>query len=158
MLRLDLIQFLLGTQIDGAEPLALAADAVEFFLRLRRSAAVRRPDLISASSAAAAGSISNSLADFVFDIGEPALCGIAALFAARRFGARFADGFECGARGLVGFGQVGLGLRQPVGSGAARGRGGLDFADKRLARFGEFLRRVFEFAALGLRLGRCARP
>ena len=59
------------------------------------------------------------LADFVLDVGEPALGGVAALLAARRFGARFADRFERGARGLVGFGKVGS---RPAASRSAAAR------------------------------------
>src|SRR5580693_2012678 len=89
----------------------------------------------------------------MLDVGQPTLGGIAALFASRGFGASLSDRFERGTRGLVGFREIGLGRRQMVGGCPARGGGALDFADEALACFGEFLRRVLEFAALGLRLG-----
>ena len=41
----------------------------------------------------------------MLDVGEPALGAVAALLGARGFGARFADRFERGARGLVGVGE-----------------------------------------------------
>ena len=45
-------------------------------------------------------------ADFVLDVGEPALGAVAAFLGAGGFGARFADRFERDARGLVGCGEV----------------------------------------------------
>ena len=82
------------------------------------------------------------------EIGEPAFCGVAAFVAAGGFGARFADCFERRARNLVGLGQVVLGGGEPVGIGAARGGGGLDLADQRLALGREFFRRARQFGAL----------
>ena len=43
VLRLDLVQLFLGAQVDGAEPLAVAAQLVEPFLDRRRRRAARRP-------------------------------------------------------------------------------------------------------------------
>ena len=55
----------------------------------------------------------------MLDIGEPARGGFVAFLAAGGFGARFADRFERRARGLIGFGKLGLGFGQTVGGGAA---------------------------------------
>ena len=57
-------------------------------------------------------------ADFVLDIGEPAPGAVAAFLGAGRFGAGLADGFERGARRLVGRGELGFALGQR--SAAAR--------------------------------------
>ena len=90
------------------------------------------------------------IADFVLDVGEAPPGAVAAFLGARRFGAGFADGFQRGPRRLVGLGELGLGFRQAVGGGAARRGRRFDLADQRRTLAGEFLRRVFEFGALGL--------
>ena len=82
------------------------------------------------------------------EIGEPAFCGVAAFVAAGGFGARFADRFKRRARDFVGLGKVVLGGGKPVGIGAARGGGGLDLADQRLALRSEFFRRARQLGAL----------
>ena len=88
----------------------------------------------------------------MLDVGQPPLGAIAAFFGARGLGAGFADRLQRGARRPVGRGKFALGLRQPVGGGAARGGRGFDLADQRLALSGEFLRRVTEFGPLASRL------
>ena len=146
---LDLAQFLLGAQIDRAETLALAAEAFELFFDLgdRRQLGAR----LDLGEFGGAGRLDlQHVADFVADVGKPALGALEAFLGARGFGARVADRFERGARVLVGFGELVLGRRQPVGIGAARGCGGLDLADQRLALAGEFLRRVRQFGAVAL--------
>ena len=85
----------------------------------------------------------------MLDVGAPAGGAVAAFFGAGGFRARFADRFECSARGLVGGGERGFAFRQAIGGGAAAGRGCLDFADQRLPLGGEFLRRLVELGALG---------
>jgi hypothetical protein len=82
-------------------------------------------------------------------VGGAAVRGFEPFFGARSFGARFADRFEGGARGLVGGGERGFAFRQAIGGGAAAGRGRLDFTDQRLPLSGEFLRRLVELGALG---------
>ena len=143
------LQLLLGQEIDRAEPLALAADAVELAfdlgdLRQCRRASIRR-------------SLPRRQVRHRADRGFRARCrrdGAAApsrrSSARARFGARFADRFERGARGLVGGGKSGFALRQAVGGGAAAGGRRLDLADQRLALGGEFLRRLIELGPLGL--------
>ena len=155
VLGLDLAQFLLGEQIDRAEPLALAADAVELRLDLG--------DLRQLGAGLELGELRRCgrldvehLADFVLDIGEPALGALAAFLGARGFGARLADRFERAARRLVGLGELGLGLRQPIGGGAASAGRGLDLADQRVALVGEFLRRVGRARCARAALPRCA--
>ena len=59
VLRLDLAQFFLGAQVDGAEPLALAPQLVEPFLDRRRPRATRRPARSRPARATCAGSISS---------------------------------------------------------------------------------------------------
>ncbi len=93
------------------------------------------------------------VADFVLDVGEAALGGLAALLGAGRLGARFAHRFERRARGLVGVGEAGLGLRERVGRRAARRGRGFDLADQGLTLGREALRRAFELSALGACLG-----
>ena len=88
----------------------------------------------------------------MLDVGEPALGAVAAFLGARGFGAGFADRLERGARRLSASASSRLGLRQPVGGGAARGGRRFDLADQRLALSGEFLRRVTEFGPLASRL------
>ena len=147
MLLLDLAQFLLGEEVDGAEALALAVDAFEpaFDVGDRRQLGAR----FDFSKLGGAVRLDfEPLADFVGEIGEPALGGVAAFLAAGGFGARFADRFERGACDLVGFGKLVLGGGEPVGIGAARGGGGIDLTDQRLALGSEFFRRARQFGAL----------
>ncbi len=119
VLGLDLAQLLLGAQVDGAEPLALAADAVELGLDLGDVGQLRaRLDLGQLGDR---GRLDlEHLADFVLDVGEPALGAVEALFGAGGVLARGADRFERGAGVLVGGGERVLGLGQAVGGGAAR--------------------------------------
>ena len=84
----------------------------------------------------------------MFDVGKPTLGAVAAFLRSRGLGAGFADRFKRGARGLVGGGKVRFSFGQPVGGGAACTGRGLDLTDQGLTLFGEFLRRVAEFAAL----------
>ena len=88
----------------------------------------------------------------MLDIGDAALGGVVAFFAARQFRARFADGLERDARRFVGFGKIGFRRGEPVGGGAALAGRGLDLADQRLALAFEPLRCAFELGALGRRL------
>ena len=88
-------------------------------LRPRRSRATSS-GLSSATSAARGRLDVERFADFVLDIGEPALGAVAALFGAGRVGAGFADRFERGARGLIGRGE----RRSRLRPGGRRRRGG----------------------------------
>ena len=136
MLGLDLAQLFLGAQIDGAEPLALAADAVELGLDVGDvGQLLARLDL---------GKLGDRrrldfehLADLVLDVGEAAVGTGETFLGARGLFTRGADGFERGTRILVGGRERILGFRQPVGGGAALGFGGLDLADQRGALLGE---------------------
>ena len=121
---LDLAQFLFGAQIDRAEPLALAPQALErgFDLGEIRQR-VGRLDL---------GELRHRrrldlqhVVNFAADIGKPALGALETLLGARKILARGAGGFERGARVAVGLGERVLGLLQPVGAGAPFGLGGL---------------------------------
>ena len=134
-------QFLLGEQVDRAEALALAADAVEFFFDFadRRQLGVG----LELGELRRAGRFNvEEVADFMFDVGEAALGAIAAFLSARGFGAGFADRLKRGARGFIGGGKVRFSLRQPVGGVAACSCRRLDLADQGLTLLGEFLRRV----------------
>ncbi len=151
VLLLDLAQLFFGAQVDGAEPLALAPDAIERGLDIgnfgQRLVGLDlgefgnrvRPDF-------------EYFVDFVREIGEPASRAFVALLGARGLGARFAQDFERGARGLVGLGKFVLGRGQTVGGGTAPGLGGFDFADQIAALFGKDLRRILKLGALLCRL------
>src|SRR6185295_9635299 len=77
--------------------------------------------------------------------------GLEALLGARSFRARFAECFERGARGLVGFGEQRFGAGSAVERFAPRGFGLLDLRDQRTALFGERHWGAFERRALFLR-------
>ena len=153
MLRLDLAQLFLGAQVDGAEPLAVAPQLFEPLLDRRDVGQLRaRRDLGKRRDVLRLGF--EHLADFMRDVGGAAVRGLEPLLGARLFGARFAHRLERGTRGLVGFGERGLGGGAPVGGRALRRFGGLDLGDERAALLGDRRRRAFERAALGLRFGR----
>ncbi len=148
MLRFDFAQLFFGAQIDRAEALAFALDAVQPGLDIG--------DLRRFSIGFDLGEFGHRrgldvelIADLVLDVGDPARRRAIALFGARRLGAGFADGFERNARGFVGFGQIGFGLRQIVGRRAAFGCCAFDFTDQGLTLLGEALRRGLKFGPLG---------
>ena len=150
MLRLDLAQLFLGAQVDGAEPLAVAPQLFEPLLDRRDVGQLRAGrDLGKRRNVLRLGF--EHLADFMRDVGGAAVRGLEPFLGARLFGARFARRLERGARGLVGFGERGLGRGAPVGGCALRGFGRLDLGDERAALLGDRGRRAFERAALGLR-------
>ena len=151
MLRLDLVQFLLGAQVDGAEPLALAADAVELLLGLgdlRQSAS----GLISASSAAPPARYRKSR-------GFRARCRRAGAW--RHRGAPRRAPLRRGPRRPLPVRRARpcrlRRVRSRLRPAGRRRRGArpsaVSISPIRPARFGEFLRRIFQFVALGLRLG-----
>ena len=149
---LDLAQFLFGAEIDRAEPLALAPQALErgFDLGEIRQR-VGRLDL---------GELRHRrrldlqhVVNFAADIRKPALGALETLLGAGKFLARGAGCFERGARIAVGLGQRVLGLLQAVGAGAPFGLGGLHLGDQGAALFREYLRRIFQLGAIALGLG-----
>ena len=147
VLGLDLAQFLFGTQIDRAQPLAFAAQTFESFLDLgeirQRIGRLdfgkfghrRRLDL-------------QHVVDLAADIRETALGALETLLGARQVLARGARRFQCGAGVTVGFGQCVFGFLQAIGAGAPCGFRGLNFGDQRAAFFGENLRGVFQLGAV----------
>ncbi len=152
MLGLDLAQFFLGAQIDGAEPLAVAAQLFEAFLDLgeRRQFDVRldlgqRRDALRLDF--------QHVVDFALDIHQAAPGAFHALLGAGGGLARARQRFERNFRGAVGFRHHVLGGRQRIGGDAAGLFGRLDFADQRAALFREHGRRVLEFGALGFDVG-----
>ena len=88
---IDLLEFLLGAQIDGAEPFAFVAICDRVSLRPRRWSAV--PNRVDLGELGRALRIER-LADLVLDVGEPPLGGVAAFLAAGSERARFADRLE----------------------------------------------------------------
>ena len=93
------------------------------------------------------------LDDLVRDLGEPALGALEPLLGAGGVLARRAHGLERGAGGAVGLGQRVLGLRQPVGGGAAGVLRALDLADQALPARREHVRRVGQLIALARGFG-----
>ena len=149
MLRLDLAQLFLGAQVDGAKPLAVAPQLLQPLLDRRDIGQFRaRRDLGKRRDVLRFGF--EHLADFMRDVGGAAVRGLEPLLRARLFGARFTRRLERGTRGLVGFGERGLGRGAPVGGCALRRFGRLDLGNERAALLGDRRRRAFERAALGL--------
>ncbi len=127
VLGLDLAQFLLGAQIDGADPLAVAPQFLE--LRLDLGHVGQRGAGFDAGEAGELARLDfQHLADFVADVGEPPLGGLMAFLGAGRFLARRPHGFERGAGRPVGRGERILALGQLVGGRTAARLGGFDLA------------------------------
>ena len=152
VLGLDLAQFFLGAQIDGAEPLAVAAQPFE--LGLDRGDVRQHGVRLDAGEARdRIGLDLEHLVDLVGDVGESALGAFDALLGAGGLLAGRAERFErCADRAVAGAERV-LGLGKTIGGGAAGGFGGLDLADQQAALLLEDRRRVGQRRALLLGLG-----
>ena len=152
VLGLDLAQLFLGAQIDGAEPLAVAAQLFEVFLDLGQRRQFRaRLDLGERRDRMRLDF--EHVVDFALDVGKPALGAFHALLGAGAGLAGAGERFERGLGGAVGFRHHALGGGERVGGDAAGGFGGFDFVDQRAALFGEQRRRVFKLGALGRHFG-----
>ena len=146
VLGLDLAQFLLGAQVDRAEPLAVAAQPFELAPRSRATSGSARPARCRRAPRPPAGSTS-SISWISWAMSASRRLAPSTRSSARAgFLAGGAQRFERGAGGAVGLGERVLGLGQAVGGGAAGGFGGFDLADQRAALLGEGPRRVFERA------------
>ena len=144
MLRL----WILGAQIDRAQPLAVAAHLFEIFLDLGE----RRQFHAWFDFGKAGDRLRldfEHVMDFALDVGEAALGAFHALFGT---GAGFAGAGErlernfCGA---VGFRHQCFGGGKRVRGGAAVILGVLDFANQRAALFREYRRGIFKLRTLG---------
>ncbi len=138
VLGLDLAQLLLGAQVDGAEPLALAAQLVELGLDVGDVGQRLRRARCSASAATAVGLDLQHLVDLVRDVGEAALGALEPLLGAGGVLARGAERFERGAGGAVGARPARFSASASRSAAARRvGFGRLDLADQRGALLGE---------------------
>ena len=128
-LRLDLGEFVLGAQIDGAEPFAIGASDSSS-RRSMSAIAGRSSSGFDAGELrrAPAASISRSMRDGALDVGDALARGLQLRLAARLLLARGAHRLERRAGGAVGFGETRLGGGARVGRVAARGLGLFDAA------------------------------
>ena len=152
VLGLDLAQFFLGTQIDGAEPFAVAAQLFQVLLDLRqcRQFGLRR-DLREAGHGLRLDF--QHVVDLALDIGKAAPGPFHALFGTRGCFARAGQGFERSLGGAIGFRHCGFRCRQRIGCRTTVVFGELDFADQRAALLGEYRRRILKLGALGRDFG-----
>ena len=153
MLRLDLAQLFLGAQVDGAEPLAVAPQLLEPLLDRARPRAARRPPRCRRAPRRPAGSVSSISRISCATSAVRRLAASSRSSARACAGARFAHGFERGARGLVGIGERGLGGGAAVGGLRRAASAASICGNQGLALLGEGGGRVGERSALGLRLG-----
>ena len=141
VLGLDFAQLFLGAQIDGAEPLAVAAQLFEVFLDLGERRQFRaRLDL--GESRHGMRLDFEHVVDFALDVGETALGAVHAFLGA---GAGLAGAGERFQRSLclaVGLRHHALGRSQRIGGDAAGAFGGFDLVDQRAALLGKQRRRV----------------
>ena len=152
VLGLDLAQLFLGAQIDGAEPLAVAAQLFEVFLDLGERRQFRaRLDLGKRRHRMRLDF--EHVVDFALDVGKPALGAVHAFLGAGAGLAGAGERFERSLGRAVGLRHHALGGGQRVGGDAAGAFGGFDFVDQRAALFGKQRRRIFELGALGGHFG-----
>ncbi len=152
VLGLDLAQFLVGAQVDGAEPLAVALELLQ--LRLDFRDVWKRRVRFEAGEARQRLRLGfQDLADFGGEVGEPPLDALVPLFCAHRGFACRREGGMGGACRAVGLGKAVLAGRQHFGRGPPRGLRGLDLGDERTALCFELLRRIDEAGMLAAGLG-----
>ncbi len=149
MLGLDLAQFLLSAQVDGAEPLALAPQPLQPLLDLGQIGQCLA--FLDFGDRGDRGGLDlQHVVDFAANVGQPALGAFEAFLGAGQFLARKTGGFERCTGIAVGIGQHVLGGLQPVGAGAALDFRRLHFADQPRALLGKNLRCVFQLGAVAL--------
>ena len=152
VLGLDLLQFLVGAQVDRAEALALAPQPLQGRLDLG-DVGQRLVGLHLGKFRDRRGLDLQHLANFVLDVRVAPLGRFEALLRARQFLARGTRRFQRRAGVAVGLRQRVLGLLQAVGAGAAFGFRLLDFADQRVALLRELLGRVLQLRPVAFGLG-----
>ena len=153
VLGLDLAQLFLGAQIDGAEPLAVAAQLFEIFLDLGERRQFRARLDLGERRHAHAARLRACRGFRARYRREPALGAVHAFLGAGAGLAGAGERFERDLGGAVGLRHHGLGGGERVGGDAAGVLGGLDLADQRAALFGEHCRRIVELGALGGHFG-----
>ena len=152
VLGLDFAQFFLGAQVDGAQPLAVAAQLFEVFLDLgkRRQFGAgldlgERGDRVRLDF--------EHVVDLALDVGKAAAGAFHAFLGA---GAGFAGAGERFERRLglaVGFRHHAFGGGERIGGDTAGAFGGFDFVDQRAALLRIQGRRIVEVDALGRHFG-----
>ena len=151
MLRLDFAQFFLGTEVDGAEALAIAPQAFEIGFD-RAHLRQRLAGIDAGQVRDLCGFDLEHLVNFVCHVGEPTLAAFEPLVGTRRILARRSHRLECAARVAIGLGQRVLALGEVIGGCAPFCLRSLDLADQGATLLFEDAGRILELGALLLRL------
>ena len=150
--RKDLNEFVVGAQVDRAEPLALLAQILELALDLD-AAGQRLIGFMIGKRCEARWLAIEFARDRVLKLFVPCARAFQALFRGGALLARGAHGFERLTRGAIGVGERGFAQRERVGGLLARGLRLAVLVGKRAPRPGKVGRRIGELRPLSIGFG-----